>query len=80
MKRSLLARVERLERARAPAGGPLLVLSFTPLPEELTADAVARWVSEGLAHPYAGSDHVFVYDGGQRSMTVEEWEAKYCNA
>ena len=78
MKRSILARLDRLERARVPQRGPLLILSTMPLPDEHpTAETIAQWVTEGLAQPYAGSEHIFVYNGGRLPMTSEEWGRGY---
>jgi hypothetical protein len=79
MNRSLLARLDRLESATTTQGKPLVILSTVPLSENPTAESVAQWVKEGLAHPHAGTDHIVIYDGGLKPMTTSEWERTYAN-
>jgi hypothetical protein len=76
MKRSLLNRIDRLERARA-SSGPLLIVSFEPLPDAPTAETVERWLEEGLARRCQGARHVVIFNGGQPPMTTDQWEATY---
>jgi hypothetical protein len=47
MNRSFLTRLDRLERARVPHGGPLLIVSTMLLPNERpTAETIAHWVKQ----------------------------------
>jgi hypothetical protein len=73
MSRSIVARLERLERERAPSGRPLIVLSTRTLPEPATREAIDRWITVGLAHFAYGSDFIVLYDAGRPPMTGEEW-------
>jgi hypothetical protein len=76
-KRSILARLDRLERTRSRHDAPLLIMSTMPLPERPTRELAAQWVRDGLARQHAGSEHVILYDGGRLPMTIQGWIEHY---
>jgi hypothetical protein len=80
MSQSILARIDRLERLKAPSGRRMLIISTRSMPEPPTRAAVDRWLSEGLAHFAFGSDFIVLYDGGRPPMTSEEWMHNACPA
>jgi hypothetical protein len=74
------SRVERLEASRAGSETPNLILSSCPMPDDApTADAVERWLADGVAH-VAFNGRAILYDGGIGSVDEEQWRLRYCEA
>jgi hypothetical protein len=73
--RLLKNRLARLEQRR-PTALPRPFFATRPLPEKPTRENIQRWLAGGKAH-VAFNGHAIMYNGGERPLTSDEWQAKY---
>lgn len=76
--RSVQYRLEKLEAARLPAGSVDCVIGLVPLSDEsVDQGVIQQWIDDGLVQ--VGGGYILYTGGESYPVTIEEWEAQYCN-